>query len=435
MGLSYARNVGAHAALGEVFAYTDSDCMADPDWLYYMICTLISGDYVGVGGPNISPPAVNWIQAAVSACARRAEPRAADLSCVIAEHIPGCNMAFHRAAFYSVGGFDPEYRKAGDDVDYCWRLQNNGGVIAFLAELDCLALPPLHAASLPQATGRLWRGGVDAALQASHFLRTHRYCEVEGPNLRRAAFHLAAQPADHLPRRLRARSLPVDLSLRPRAEIAAYVSSIEWVVLTGFIAVLGLPWEKLRIVPPIMFGATFLVALSYMLHARIERKLDTVFARLLVVFLRLYATARPRLGALFHLAQVQTHAARGYCDSWRSVWRPPVAVSSITKLDFWNETGQGREQLLTEIFALLETEGWRYSSDTGWKDWGCAGLWQPVLDGAGSDRHGISWRSEMPRRRASVSATRPVATTWLRQFRLRGLLCRPLRLFRSVAGE
>ncbi len=25
--------------------------------------------------------------------------------------------------------------------------------------------------------------------------------------------------------------------------------------------------------------------------------------------------------------------------------------------------------MLTEIFALLETEGWRYSADTGWKDW------------------------------------------------------------------
>ncbi len=57
MGLSYARNVGAHAATGDVFAYTDGDCMPDPDWLYYLIGTLISGDYAGVGGPNISPPA------------------------------------------------------------------------------------------------------------------------------------------------------------------------------------------------------------------------------------------------------------------------------------------------------------------------------------------------------------------------------------------
>ena len=42
---------------GRVFAYTDSDCMADADWLYYLIGTLLSGDYAGVGGPNITPPA------------------------------------------------------------------------------------------------------------------------------------------------------------------------------------------------------------------------------------------------------------------------------------------------------------------------------------------------------------------------------------------
>ena len=54
-GLSHARNTGAAAAKGEVLAYTDSDCMADVDWLYYLIGTLVSGDYAGVGGPNIAP--------------------------------------------------------------------------------------------------------------------------------------------------------------------------------------------------------------------------------------------------------------------------------------------------------------------------------------------------------------------------------------------
>ena len=26
--------------------------MADPDWLYYLVGTLFSGDYAGVGGPK-----------------------------------------------------------------------------------------------------------------------------------------------------------------------------------------------------------------------------------------------------------------------------------------------------------------------------------------------------------------------------------------------
>src|SRR5438046_368875 len=126
-GLSYARNTGAAAAKGEVLAYTDSDCMADADWLYYLIGTLVSGDYAGVGGPNITPPAQNWIQACVAAAP--GGPNHVLLTDTVAEHIPGCNMAFYRWAFESMGGFDPEYHKAGDDVDFCWRIQQAGWVV------------------------------------------------------------------------------------------------------------------------------------------------------------------------------------------------------------------------------------------------------------------------------------------------------------------
>src|SRR5207253_2000577 len=37
-GLSHARNTGAAAAKGDVFAYTDSECMADVDYLYFCLC-------------------------------------------------------------------------------------------------------------------------------------------------------------------------------------------------------------------------------------------------------------------------------------------------------------------------------------------------------------------------------------------------------------
>jgi hypothetical protein len=50
---------------------------------------------------------------------------------VEAEHIPGCNMAFRREVLEEIGGFDPIYRSAGDDVDVCWRLQDRGYRIGF----------------------------------------------------------------------------------------------------------------------------------------------------------------------------------------------------------------------------------------------------------------------------------------------------------------
>ena len=53
------------------------------------------------------------------------------LNDTIAEHIPGCNMSFRKWALEEIGGFDPTYTKAGDDVDVCWRLQDRGWALGF----------------------------------------------------------------------------------------------------------------------------------------------------------------------------------------------------------------------------------------------------------------------------------------------------------------
>jgi len=55
------------------------------------------------------------------------------LSDNVAEHIPGCNMAFRKDRLQAIGGFDPQFRRAGDDVDVCWRLQAKGWTLGFSA--------------------------------------------------------------------------------------------------------------------------------------------------------------------------------------------------------------------------------------------------------------------------------------------------------------
>jgi GT2 family glycosyltransferase len=128
-GLSSARNTGLKAAAGEIVAYTDDDACPDPHWLTYLASTFMSTKHVGVGGPNIRPPG----DGIVAGCVANAPggPVHVLLSDREAEHIPGCNMAFRKAALQEVGGFDPRFRTAGDDVDLCWRLQQNGGTLGF----------------------------------------------------------------------------------------------------------------------------------------------------------------------------------------------------------------------------------------------------------------------------------------------------------------
>ena len=48
-----------------------------------------------------------------------------------AEHVPGCNMAFRKHELAAIGGLNPEYTAAGDDVDVCWKLLDRGREIAF----------------------------------------------------------------------------------------------------------------------------------------------------------------------------------------------------------------------------------------------------------------------------------------------------------------
>jgi O-antigen biosynthesis protein len=130
-GLSNARNTGWQAATGEIVAYIDDDAYPDPHWLKYLAYTFLTTSHVGVGGPNIAPSGDGYI----ADCVANAPggPVHVLLTDTLAEHIPGCNMAFRRSALAEIGGFDPRYRAAGDDVDLCWRLMERGGTIGFHA--------------------------------------------------------------------------------------------------------------------------------------------------------------------------------------------------------------------------------------------------------------------------------------------------------------
>src|SRR5262249_27178149 len=128
-GLSAARNVGLAEATGEIVAYTDADTRVDPDWLTFLVQPFMTSEVVASGGPNVVPPD----DPPMAQCIARAPggPTHVLLDDRLAEHVPGCNMAFRRDALLAIGGFNPIYLRAGDDVDVCWRLQSRrweGGV-------------------------------------------------------------------------------------------------------------------------------------------------------------------------------------------------------------------------------------------------------------------------------------------------------------------
>src|SRR5688500_3027695 len=130
-GLSAARNAGAVAATGEVVAYTDDDCAVDEQWLRALVRAMRDQRVEAVGGPNVPPASDGWVARCVAASP--GGPSHVMIDDRLAEHVPGCNMAFDRRTLLSLGGFDEQFRVAGDDVDVCWRLHAAGFRIGYAA--------------------------------------------------------------------------------------------------------------------------------------------------------------------------------------------------------------------------------------------------------------------------------------------------------------
>jgi GT2 family glycosyltransferase len=128
-GLSAARNAGAAESNGEILAFTDDDCQPDYEWLARLCRVFADGRFAAAGGPNLPPRPQSWREAVVGAAP--GAPSHVMLDDDEAEHLPGCNLAVSRAAFEAIGGFDPDFHTAGDDVDFCWRLRAAGFRLGF----------------------------------------------------------------------------------------------------------------------------------------------------------------------------------------------------------------------------------------------------------------------------------------------------------------
>ena len=365
MGLSAARNNGMYEGKGSVIAYTDSDCMPDEDWLYHLVQTLVRSQFAAVGGPNISPPAADWIQGAVAAAP--GAPSHVLLSDIEAEHVPGCNMAYHRWALEMIDGFDPVYRKAGDDVDLCWRLMSRGHKIAF----SPAAVVWHHRrftvdAYFGQQKGY---GEAEALLRYKHL----NFFDDSGTARWKGTIYGAPLVDDLFDQPIIyhgefAMAFFQSIYRRPEAFWKAIVGSLQWNITTLFILVLSMQFEVLRVVPLLMFGATLMAALSYMGRAHIEPKYDTIPARLLLLYL---AITQPwaRAWARYFTWLDRKRTPKTVLNSKEEELVEPISHMNCGQLAYWGEKGLGREVLLGKIGGRLSKEGWRFVLDNGWGDW------------------------------------------------------------------
>ena len=390
-GLSAARNVGLRAATGDIIAYTDCDCMADPDWLTHLVARFLSSDFGAVGGPNLPPLDSSLVANCVAVSP--GGPTHVLLDDEVAEHIPGCNMAFRREALEAINGFDPVFRAAGDDVDLCWRLQNKGYKIGFSA-----AAVVWHFRRNTVRDYIKQQQGYGKAETLLFFKHPSRF-NVLGQSrwFGRIYGDLSSFLASRQPRiytGVFGRGLFQTLYQPPPSIISCLPLTLEWSLVS-----------VLLLVCAFMFGGVFWVGLAPLFLTLSRCVASALRARVAAPFRGLRATLLVTLlvyvGPLIRTLERYRWRIRRHREVKPVEYNGPRQVPQILWLErafhlsYWNEEGREKESLLYSIMDFLLPRKYLIAMDQGWSHWDleiCQGPWAKAQIRAATENHGSAKR-------------------------------------------
>jgi GT2 family glycosyltransferase len=134
VGRSEARNLGVKEARGSYIAFTDADCMVNPDWLNELLKGFTSNGVAAAGGIQRSPSDETWfgkkVHQFLSSCGFFTNYMQSFRDIREVTHNASCNVIYLKSAYANEGGFSSDFG-AGEDPDLDHRLRKRGYRIFF----------------------------------------------------------------------------------------------------------------------------------------------------------------------------------------------------------------------------------------------------------------------------------------------------------------
>ena len=119
-GLTYARNTGWRAAKTKYIAYLDDDAIASSGWLENILKAFAISPKIGCVGGKIVPLwedlRPEWLPDSLLCYLAILDMSEGALLLTEGQYVFGANMSFDVAALQSVGGFDPELGRKGNNL-------------------------------------------------------------------------------------------------------------------------------------------------------------------------------------------------------------------------------------------------------------------------------------------------------------------------------